>query len=592
MDISEKATRANIASYYDPVPMPGGYDFDHVRTISRIDLYYNGKFESGEYDNQGFRKYFYNVSKPACDVATKFIDLDTKDITLYPENDLNSDFSWQVWLMQRDLKNWLKQQHIAALLNEIGIDYPKYGSVVTKSLGKTWKKVDIHNLRMAPNAKTLEDSPFVYELLAMTPREMEEMGWDEKALADLMARGMDASYTVYECYDRNPNKGKKWIKTIRADLYTSAKDGSCIRSTEAEFSKRKTYISGIVLYRAEVDKTPYRELHFEKLPGRWLGLGFVEYLFDNQIRRNEVVNVKAKGLYYTSLKIYQTKDQTVGSNILTEVDNGDILKVNSEIVPVANEERNLAYFNEENKDWDQNVVNKTFTTDVARGDALPSRTPLGVANLQASMVSSFFELKRENYGIFLRGLILEDIIPSFEDDATKEHILMFKGSHGEMEKLRKAVVAAQVAQAAWDYATKTGFFPDEEWRKAEENRLLEDANQSELSALKIPRGFYRDAKYVVDVNVTNEQIDSGSITQTLMTTLQILGTNPAIVQNPQTRGILFKMLAMAGVSPVDLDLLEQEMGNKPTAELPQGGSVSVVPSGIANPNLIPKKQVI
>lgn len=592
--MEDKSIRDNLKSFYEPIQMPGGYSFDHVATLKRIDLYYNSHFERGQYDSQGFRKFFYNIVKPVCDIATKFIDLDTKDIIL---TSLHPDDEERVWLMQQDLKRWLRDNYFGEKLNWIGENYPKYGSVVLKKTAGSGGKIDgvnIQNLRFNATADTLNNSSFIYELLLMTPRQILEMPWDKKAVKELFDRGKDSQYLISECYFYNSQEGKKWKRYIKGDLFTTVKKGIYNRNVESLFNDPQApYLSSITLYEDEIDELPYRELHWEKVPGRWLGRGQVEYLFDNQIRRNEVVNVRAKALYLNGLRIFQTRDETVGRNILTDVESGDIIRSNSEISPIDNTERNLAYFDNENNDWEKNKIEKTFTSDISRGENLPSRTPLGVANLQASMVQSYFELKRENFGLFLKKLITEDILPSFAEEANKEHILSFAGQEAEIDRLDSVISRTQVYDAAWNYAMKFGFFPSEGELANETERIRGEIKKNKGRFLNVPVSFYKNAKYLVDVIITGEQIDVGSLQRTLLTSLQILGTNPAVLQDKGLRSILFKMLEMSGISPIELDLLNQQIEQSPPQILaPQGGSVSAAPAGIANPQLVPRKQML
>ena len=43
MSYEEKA-RENISAFYDDVPMPGGYTFNHPATLKMIDAYYQSKY--------------------------------------------------------------------------------------------------------------------------------------------------------------------------------------------------------------------------------------------------------------------------------------------------------------------------------------------------------------------------------------------------------------------------------------------------------------------------------------------------------------------------------------------------------------------
>lgn len=566
--MNETRARHNIQCFYDAVDMPGGYTFNHAETLRTIDLYYMSKFKSGNIDSLGYRKFFYNIVKPAADIATKFIDLDTKDIILVPEH---GDDELKVWLMQRKLKQWLKDTDFGCLLNDVAFDLPKYGTVVIKKNKDGWGKVNIQNLRMEPWVKCLDESGFVYEIHAMGRYELDQMGWDADALSQLYARGDETSFTVYSCYDRTSTG---WKKTVYGDLYSSTnKDGSVNRAVESEITTHNDFYGALVLYEEMIadEDFPYRELHWEKVPGRWLGYGFIEYLEENQIATNESENLERKGLHFTSLKIYQTRDETIGgSNILTSTQNGDILTTQSEIAPITVEERNLPAFAATRQNWAMNTERKTFTSDITSGANLPSRTPLGVANLQASLATSYFELKRENFGLFIKDLILEDIIPDFKNENRKSHILTFLGSDEEIDKLDEIVSEVKVDEAVVKYAMANGYFPSREVRDVTKQKVMMDLKKNKNRYLEIPDSFYDNARFMVDVLITGENIDNGTKSQVLQLAMQIIGTNPGVVQNPVTKRILFSMLALGGISPVELGLLNEQAAT-PQAQMPQQG---------------------
>lgn len=562
--MSYNKTRENLKDFYDPLEMPGGFHFNHVETLKKIDAYYGGKFVSGSKDSAGFSKYFYNIVKPPCDIATKFIDLDTKDIMLVSDR---PDDEKRVWFMQRDLKQWMKENGIGKLLNEIGFDYPKYGTVVVKRNKNEWKKVNIQNLRMDPAATALEDdSAFVYEVLRMTARDIKKMPWNPDEVKRLL-ESKESFYTVYECYDVQDD-GKKWKRSFKADFLNARSGNAYQRTPESQINLQADYTTGVTLFEDEKDDIPYRELHWERIPGRWLGVGYVEYLFDNQVRMNEMVNVKAKGLFFTSLKVFQTRDDTVARNILTGVENGDILKVQSEVTPVSMEERNLGAFTQEEGRWDKNTEQKTFSFDIARGDDLPSNTPLGVARLSAGMVASYFELKRENFGLFVKDVILQDVIPTFVNDTSEAHLLKFLGSDGEIEKLYEAITDAQVRNAVVDHVLKNATVPTPEDVAMEKEKFAAQLKKKKDLFIEIPKAFYKNAEYHIDIIVTGEQVDVGARMQTLQTLMTILASNPMILQDPAAKSVLFKLMEFAGVSPVDLNLLGDKVSQIP--QLPQG----------------------
>ena len=111
------------------------------------------------------------------------------------------------------------------------------------------------------------------------------------------------------------------------------------------------------------------------------------------------------------------------------------------------------------------------------------------------------------------------------------------------------------------------------------SRIENELKDAKNRYLDIPDGFYRDAKYIVDILVTGEEMDTGARTQTLSVALQILGSNPAILQDKVTRAVFFKLLEIAGIPPIEVSALAESKPSVP-AVLPQGGSVSSpVPAG-------------
>ncbi len=557
--------------------MPGGYDWSHVDTLKMIDLYYNSKYKSGAFDSLGLKKFFYNVVKPACDVATKFIDLDTKDVTLIPEL---PDDEFRVWIMQRKLNQYMKDAGFDALFNEISIALPKYGSVVLKKdKHRKWNMVNIQNLRFNPTVKSLNDSEFVYELATMSRSQIKDMNWNEKEVTELFKRGYDQSFTIYMCYDKTE---KGWTYTVYADLFTKKKGQSGMnRSVESEINnKESSYYGALKLYEGEVKELPYRELHWERVPGRWLGYGFVEYLEENQIAENEAENLERKALIYASLQLWQSRDENVaGQNVLANAQNGDIVKIESEITKIDVTDRNLGGYSNTRGNWSRNTERKTFTTNITTGADLPSRTPLGVANLQASLATSYFEIKRENFGIFIKNLVVDDIIPDFEKDTDPKHILSFLSSDEEIEKLDQLIIKRHLDDAVLDYALKHGYFPSVAERDRVKREMTNKIRENRNRYLEIPRGWYRNAKYIVKVNVTGESIDNGARSQVMQLALQIMNTNPAILQNPSTKKIFFSILSMGGVNPIDLGLTDMPTESQPQMPgqpaMGQGGSVAL-----------------
>ena len=104
-----------------------GLSFNQYDTIQKIIFYYNSKFVSGETDDEGDKKFFYNIVKNPCKVFSKAIDFDTKNIRMLTTG---GGEPLKTWFMERDLKYWMRDQEFGKVLNRIFKELPIFGSVV------------------------------------------------------------------------------------------------------------------------------------------------------------------------------------------------------------------------------------------------------------------------------------------------------------------------------------------------------------------------------------------------------------------------------------------------------------------------------
>lgn len=580
--------RDNIKQYYDDVELPGGYIFNLPDLLRRIDLYMNSQFESGMTDDEGNVKSFYNVTRPAVELATKMIDLDTKHILPFSHR---MDDETKVWVLSRELTYWLKEARFGEFINDSLEKWPRYGHTVSKSTKEHGRQlVNVHNLRMAPWASTLNESPFVYELHFMNERQLRSMkGWDQDAVEELIERADGQTMKIYECYHLNKTgEGKEWTRYfVGGFLFRRTKNGRQWAMTEAEEAEinafEEDFMPGFVLFEDEQEELPYTERKWFDEPGRWLGIGVAEILMPVQMRINAIVNNLGRDLELASTQVFISSSEEFEGNITTDLRNGDIVYAPGGVVPLGLEARNVSlYLNEQNL-WLNIAKELTFSFDIARGDELPSGTPLGVARISATMVESYFGLKREKFGQYLKNILITDVIPSFSKMNNKERVMKFFGSDKEIQKLRRAIVDVEMRKQVLDYAERTGIIPSMTAIQLERMRLSETLKRKKDVTLRIPKNFYKDIETALDITITGEEVDVSGRMQTLMNGLQLVAGNPQLMQNPTTRAMIVKMFEFAGVSAVDIEMIEEAADQAPQVPGGQQAETKRVPTSAQPP---------
>lgn len=536
----------SIADYEDPsgVEITDGYSFNMKETINKIELYRASKFKSGDKDSQGDKKFFFNIINPQCGHATKNIDIDRKDVRVRA-NDGNHRV--QAMIYNEELKFWMRENNIGYLFNKISEELPKYGSIILKKVKDDIKFIPLRRCMFDPavnnkeNNYDIQSNYFVEEHYFQPDglRKMVKKGWDKGVVNELieaMRKNKDNDIKVFEYYTEMP-------KTATSKQYEmSVAYVSMIRMKAAKGNEKRI---AKLLFKDSVKKMPYKKLDYLTIEGRALGLGVIEMLFDSQQRWNEMANQKAKSMKLSSKHIFQTRDTAVEGNIMTDVMDGDVLKVNSEITPLANEERNLAAYNAEETNIMNIVRSNANAFEIVTGEGLPSRTPFRLGALMNQNAGKLFDFIRENIGMFLEEILTEWVLPRFDAEMIREHIFELYDSK-TIRLIIDRDVNRRINEAIKKMVLATGNYPTKEEVTLLKEQLSNEAS-SDVKFVKVIDGYLKFNKTVY-IDITGEQ-NAPQKAETISNMLMLLAQNPQIMQDPNLSGMLEDLMATVGLQP-------------------------------------------
>ncbi|MFA5197771.1 MAG: hypothetical protein WC437_05135 [Patescibacteria group bacterium] len=524
--------------------------------ISLIDSYWSNKYKDGPSDSSGYKKAFYNVILKPTYVASKMIDLDTKDVRVVAED---GQSYYPAWFFSKELKLWMKNtknqndQTFGQLLNDIVYQLPKYGHVLLKKAKGSIFIVPIQSVRNDPCAQSVLKSDWMAIEHNFTKSQMLEQNWDKNKVEN-----------VYKKYQ---NKGKVKIYEFVGQIENKENN---------YFILPEKALDDEILFEDKIEiKKYFKEIKWEDIPKRAIGRGQPEKLFENQIAKNTDENLFRTGLRWSSKHIFQSRDESLAKNLLTDIENGDLLTALSEITPIAVEERNLGAYQASDAKWDKNTADSTFSYESISGERPPAGTPLGTTVLQSQQAGAFFDMKREDLGMFLKEVVFDWIIPDFKKDKKGEHsIMMGEFEEDEVDKLRGLITTNKFNESLFKNIKRNGRLPN-----AQERTILKSIIQEKIKndkEIKVPESFYDDVRYKIDIIITNEQIDVASRMTTLQTILQIIGSNPTILRDKVTKKVFYKLLDMTGISPTDLNIEEEQSVEDMAGEMmaQRGGSIA------------------
>ena len=550
-----------------------GLSFNQYETINKIYFYYNSKYVTGETDDEGDKKFFYNINKNPCKIYSKAIDFDTKNIRLLT---VGGGEPIKTWFMERDLKFWMRDKQFGKVLNRIFKEIPIFGSVVLKIVDGEPFFVDLRNFVVEQAADCLDESNYIIEIHNYTPADFrkiaKKMPWKEsdvKEVIDKFHQMKDTSHIrLFERYGEVEDEKGNWSyrRIFLADVGLDEFDQSSNKTLERP---------GVLLSTEEWDGNPYWEFHADKMPGRWLGIGTVEELFEPQIAQNQNTNLQNKSSFWAALKVFQTRDPSINRNLMTDTRNGEVMNVENEITPInmASSE-NLAFFNQQDQRWMKNRDELTFSYDVVQGERLPAGTPLGSAQIAMTQTLSYFEMIQENIAMDVKEMLYQVIIPQFEKESSIEHTIRLVGK--DLDEFADMVKNEMVMKEIIRQAVAGKGIPSEEEKNMVELAVISKIKKDKELLEKIPKGFYKDIKYDVDIDITGESIDTRVKNATLFAILQAITADPTMTQDPTKKKILYYMAENGGINPNEIFPTETNSQNliSPETQTRAGGGVS------------------
>lgn len=493
-----------------------------------IDMYYLSQYRDADTDSLGQRKAFYNISSLPVDVAAKELDIDTKNIRVYPEDWASS---YGCVLLKMELEQWMKLGYFGRELNKYSFLLSKYGHLILKKVKGQVATVPLQNLYFRPDAKSLDETPIIekhfYDSVEDFKNEAESLGWEDyQIVISNFEEDKKKELLVYEMLD----------PTVKGDNYKIV-------------SKY-----GNVLASMRMSKNIYKGLPFEEVPYRLMGRGQVEKLFEEQIYLNRIANYKAEGLHWSSKNIFQTRDSNLSSNLMSDVENGDILRTNDELRRVDMREENLSEYSYEEQRYEGNAYRRSFSSTPMTGEGSKQNVPFRSSYLSQQQAGGFYKRKREELGLFIKEVLNDWVIPEFKNNKRKEHKVLIESlmtDQDKAEKLLETIVDVKFAERMRKGGVK-GLRQQEVMRAIIRDKLMKDE-------LIIPEGYYDRLKYNAKIDITGEGIDTQQKFQAYQLMAQIAGQNPTAFENPITNKIFVKMFEALGVSPIEMPIVKKEL---------------------------------
>jgi hypothetical protein len=611
--IYEFVRQARDDYYSQRIEVVPGYEFSQYETLRTIELYDNSQFLSGNKDSLGREKGFFNITKFRRNVATRATDLDTKDV--HPESTRATQKGYiQSFVLSLKNRNWMKEANLATFLNRMGYTRPKYGHVVVKKV----EREDELELHVVPWRDLITDQVDItngvkIERHYYTPAMLKTIApesWtniDEAIATAKRSRNDQLAQKQSENTNRTPGKYIE-VYEIHGVLPTSFLAGTSDKypldyGSEDEYERQMHVvvldeskegkdadgnIGGVTLYGGIEESDPYKDLAWEKVDGRGLGVGVVEDCFEAQVWTNDSIQKKKDALTFAGKILFQTTDGNIAArNVLTDLESGSIITTapQTSITQVNNTPAALPGFDELIQQWNQQAENATSTYQAITGETMPSGTPFRLVATLNKEAGSMFVYRRQEAGLFLQEIYRDWVLPFLVKQLKKQKELT-----GSLEGEEQEMIATALAHAErFNFAKEkllSGKVTDQFGNVTlpeDMQRVFETTRQRELSAgtrrsFKLPEDYFDDWEGTVDVITTGEQENKDAVMETLFNIFQIVAKFPQVLQDPVMARLFNQIVEKAGVSPLLLGTKGQSAAQ--TAPSPGPTTAQPMPTSI------------
>jgi hypothetical protein len=551
-------------AYKEPTQRLPGLERDPKDIIRTVEFYTSNKYLSGNKDDLGKDKPFYNVCNYRVTVAKIATDLDLKDIKYEPDS---LQYSLQTMMINKELFKFLKEINLSKTLNEMGLTRPKYGGVLVKKSeidGLNIEVVDWLNVDFDPGDVI---GGAIIETFYMQPSEFSAKAGVWKQVSEVLEAHAKA------------NKGKPTkieIKEVSGE-FPETFDSDIEEGDENKFKRMCFYVACVgkkkfLLYKEDQKKPVYKYSAWEAV-GKGLGRGIVEDGFESQWAINDTMISLKNAMDLTTKVVGKTTSKKVGGNVNSDISSGHIfeLEQNADISFQTLGQVNMQQFQIAIDLWNQQYDRVSSSFNANTGEAPTAGTPYSQTALLNQVANSPFEYQREVWGIFLNEILNEWVLPHVKKRILKPHNLIADYTEEELEKIDEAIANYNVSRnfvqdVLNDRFDTTQEDVDREKGDIKKQLMKRFSNKREVEIME----KWLDVDGKITANITGEMKNKSAILQSLDNVFaKLVSTyNPqtgtfAAIEDPTLSKIFGQIMESAGIPISFAQLQSGKVGTVP-----------------------------
>jgi hypothetical protein len=575
-----------------------GLNFHMYETLREFEFFTSGHYMTGDYDEYGDLKPFADIMARLLENQRTAEEIDSSDLTI-ATND--PDYYTRAMLISRWNEDWLTTSHMDKKINEAIETRGKNGGVLIKIMETEddlyldvvdWNSFTGDPQDLKTGIKVINHYYTPSQLVA----EAKDRKWDMEMVKEAIELYRETNLTDSSKEQKETQGNYVLVREVTGDIEETYMDEN---ANEFNYTHQVHYIAGsefkddqgnskgVTLFSAKLTESPYYYLPYKKRGNneRLLGVGIVERAKHGQVQVNRAVQQYKRSMDFATTHVLQSSSANLkGKNVLTGLKTGAIITVGDgqPLSGVDMTPQGLAYLDGYLAQWQGIVDRATGTTAVGTGagEDLPSQTTYRLGAILDQNSQSGFDLRREEFGIFLNQIYQERIIPFFIKQIKKKDKLKLKFNPEEIRKLDADVenykadneILENYFNGAYDNVPPLTRFLVMQQDKESIMQGIDaqlKRQKSRRTITDFPDGYWDDVADKLYVTVTNEKRKKGIVLESLNNVLiQYLQYKPQLDADEEARKLFAQIVQVAGLDPIDFTNSAPAQQESPVAEAP------------------------
>jgi hypothetical protein len=545
---------------------------------------YNARFESGEFEENGFRRVFMRKMWVVYRTLIQGSDLDMKHLNI---RSLNGVKVRLVGLLRMAFYSHLLRTFFGEFVDKVMAEMCWFGSSIVKRYDGKVDTVDLRNYITEPNIRNPQERRhaelvfYTYDQMVANKDRWKEH-WDEiENVWEAMQKDGESKFKVVEFWTWGEAKGKDGVHKICVKYLdnTLTEQGQNqdewtpyieLERFKTPFKKRRTSKKLREKLGEYEEMFPYEQFDLFTVPGRGQGMGCGELIAAPQMVYNELFNNKRK-LDLKALMGISVHTATQGVNGLTTLSQEAVSNLDTGTIITLAPGEKFDQMQVDMKTGDWSVMEEKIyelmrqiigITAQGTGEEVPASTSATQARINQQVANTVFDYTRERMHHGIQKLFNNGYSEDIINEIDEEELTAIIGDPTQLQELDKFLL--DNAMNAWAIQVKeqTGMYPTEEEFAAAYEQVHQDLMaHGDMRWPEIKKDLLKDMEFYIDFDMTNEAVD----TKGRFDALTAMKNDPTSTKSKAK--IEDEILSLQGLNPRQYDKSPEEVKQEQEAKM-------------------------